>query len=131
MAPGSSGEVTTAGDVKNRVTLNAITDPAPSSNEFEQPQAGFHYVTFSLTIENTGEKETTGVDVLLRATDGTEYQQTFVSGVGATDINTLQSLTSGGKTDAVIAFEVKDGTTFDWLKFDPNTFAPGDLYFDQ
>jgi hypothetical protein len=129
LAEGNSGEVTTALDVKNRVTLVRVTDPARSTNQFEQPQPGFHYVTFALTIENTGERETTGVDVLLRTTDGTEYRQKFVSGVGATDISTLQRLTSGGRTEAVIAFEVRDGSQIEWLKFDPNPFAKGDLYF--
>jgi hypothetical protein len=76
-------------------------------------------------------QHTTGVDVKLRAEDGTEYDEAFLSGVGATDLNGLKSLTSGGKTDAVFAFEVKDGTTVRWLKFDPNPFAKGDLYFDK
>jgi hypothetical protein len=131
LAEGSSGTVETALGVKNKVTIDAITDPAVSTNQFEQPQAGYHYVTFALTIENVGERETTGVDVILRATDGTEYEQTFATGVGATDLNTLQSLTSGGKTTAVVAFEVRDGTEFEWLKFDPNPFAKGDLYFEK
>ena len=108
-----------------------MADPATSTNEFEQPQAGYHYLTVALAIENAGERETTGVEVTLRTTDGTEYDNTFVSGVGASDLNTWQSLTSGGKTDAVIAFEVKDGSVIQWLKFDPNPFAKGDLYFDQ
>jgi hypothetical protein len=130
-AEGSSGEVSTAGGVKNKVTITKITDPATSNNQFEQPQPGYHYTTVAVTIENTGERETTGVDVILRATDGTEYNNTFLSGVGATDLNQWQSLTSGGRTDAVLAFEVKDGTEVEWLKFDPNTFAKGDLYFDK
>jgi hypothetical protein len=131
LAEGSSGEVTTALDVKNRVTINKITDPAVSTNQFERPQPGSHYLTFALTIENIGERETTGVDVLLRATDGTEYKQTFVSGVGATDFTgQIQRLTPGGKTDVVIAFEVRDGTQIQWLRFDPNVFARGDLYFE-
>lgn len=129
-AQGGSGEVETAGDVKNRVTIDGITDPVVSTNQFEQPQAGNHYITIALTIENVGERETTGMDVKLRTTDGTEYDQTFVSGVGASDLNTYQNLTSGGKTTAIVAFEVQDGSTIQWLKFDPNPFANGDLYFD-
>lgn len=131
LAEGSSGTVETAAGVKNKVTMDKITDPAVSTNQFEQPKEGFHYVTFGLTIENVGERETTGVDVVLRATDGTEYDQTFVSGVGASDLSTYQGLTSGGKTTAVIAFEIRDGSEIEWLKFDPNPFAKGDLYFDK
>ncbi len=130
-AEGSSGTVTTAGGVKNKVTINKITDPATSSNSFEQPKPGNHYMTVAVTIENVGSKETTGVDTKLRMTDGTEYGQTFASGIGASDLNSIKSLTSGGKTDAVFAFEVKDGLTIQWLKFDPNIFATGDLYFDK
>lgn len=131
LADGSSATVETAGDVKNKLTLDAITDPAISTNEFEQPQSGSHYLTLTVTIENVGERETTGGDFKLRATDGTEYDQTFISGVGATDLNFLQNLTSGGKTTAVLVFEVKDGSEIEWLKFDPNPFAEGDLYFDK
>lgn len=128
---GTSGTVETAGDVKNRVTITKITDPAVSDNQFEQPQPGFHYLTVAVEIENAGERETTGGSFLLRTTDGFEYDNTFVSGVGASDLNSYQQLTSGGRTNAVLAFEVRDGSVVEWLKFDPNPFASGDLYFDN
>jgi hypothetical protein len=35
----------------------------------------------------------------------------------------VPGLTSGGKTDVVLAFEVTDGERVQWLKFDPNPFA--------
>ena len=130
-AEGSSGTVETAGDVKNRVTIDSIIDPAISDNQFSQPADGFHYLTIAMTIENAGERETTGGTFTLRTTDGFEYDQTFVSGIGASDLNFLQGLTSGGKTTAVVAFEVPDESRVEWLKFDPNPFAAGDLYFDN
>lgn len=129
-AEGSSGTVTTAANVKNHVTITKITDPAQSTNQFEQPAAGKHYMSIAVTVQNVGISETTGGDFKLRGTDGTEYGNTFVSGVGASDLAFLQGLTSGGRTDAVIAFEVADGQKVQWLKFDPNPFAKGDLYFD-
>lgn len=129
-AEGSSGTVTTAADVKNRVTITKITDPAQSTNQFQQPAAGKHYLTIAVTIENAGSRETTGGSFTLRTADGTEYDNTVVSGVDASDINFLQGLTSGGRTQAVIAFEVADGQKVQWVKFDPNPFAAGDLYFD-
>jgi len=131
LAEGSSGVVTTAGKVTNKITIEKITDPASSTNQFERPAAGKHYIRIALTIENVGTKETTGGDFLLRTTDGFEYKQAFISGVGATDLAFLQNLTSGGKLSAVIAFEVADGSIIQWLKFDPNPFAKGDLYFDK
>jgi Domain of unknown function (DUF4352) len=129
-ADGSFGTVTTAANETDRVTITKITDPALSNSQFEQPAAGKHYVRIAVTIQNVGTRETTGGDLKLRETDGTEYDNTFVGGVGASDLNFLQGLTSGGRTDAVIAFEVADGQKVQWLKFDPNPFAKGDLYFD-
>ena len=129
-ADGATGTVTTAGNVKNSVTIRKIADPAISTNQFEQPAAGKHYISVAVTIANVGTHETTGGLFTLRTADGTEYKDTFVSGVGASDLNSFQSLTAGGKTDAVLAFELADGQKVQWLKFDPNPFAKGDLYFD-
>ena len=128
---GSSGTVETAGGVTNKVTIDTITDPAISDSQFEQPADEFHYLTIAVTIENVGDNETTGGDVILRTTDGFEYDLAFVSGVGASDLNSLSGLTSGGKTTSVLAFEVPNESTVEWLKFDPNPFAKGDLYFDN
>ena len=127
---GSSGVVETAGSVKNKVTIERITDPAVSSSSFSQPDPGFHYMTIAVTIENVGERETTGFDVTLRTTDGFEYDDTLIVGLDS-DLNYLQGLTSGGRVTSIIVFEVRDGSTIEWLKFDPNPFAAGDLYFDN
>ena len=131
-AVGSSGTVETAGSVKVKVTIDSITDPAVSTNEFVQPQPGNHYVAIGLTVENVGERETIGVitGFRLRARDGFESERTFVSGVGSgIDADPAQNLTSGGKVSGTIVFEVKDGAEIAWLKIDPNPFAGGDLYF--
>ena len=130
-AEGTSGIVETAGGVTNKVTIDRVIDPAVSDNQFEQPNPGNHFITIAVTIENAGERETTGGDFLLRTVEGFEYDLTFVSGIGAGDLNYLQGLTSGGKTTSVLAFEVPDGSVIEWLKFDPNPFAKGDLYFDN
>jgi hypothetical protein len=129
-ADGSSGTVKTAGNVTHRVTIGKITDPARSTNNFEQPAPGKHYLTVTVVLENVGTTETHGGQFKLRTTDGTEYDDTVISGVGASSLNSFQSLTSGGKTDVVLAFEVTDGQRVQWLRFDPNPFAKGDLYFD-
>lgn len=84
-AEGNAGVVTTAGIVTNKLTIDEITDPANSTNQFESPAAGKHYIRIALTIENVGTWETTGADFILRTADGFEFKQTFVSGVGATD----------------------------------------------
>jgi hypothetical protein len=129
-AQGGTATAQTAGGVKVNVTINTITDPATSTNQFEQPKAGHHYLTVAVTIQNVGQAQTSAGEATLRTTDGTEYKPTFVSGVGANDLSFFQSLTSGGKTNGVVAFEVADGAHVQWLKFDPNPFANGDIYFD-
>ena len=131
MAEGGSGTVKTAGDVTVQVTIERIMDPATSSNQFEKPADGHHFVVFELLVENVGTKETTGMDFLLRTAEGFEYKRKFVSGFASGELAEVLRLTSGGKAKAVIAFEVPDGATIQWLKIDPNSFAKGDLYFDR
>lgn len=128
---GSSGTVETAGDVKNKVTITRISDPAPTDDQLFQPDAGYRCLALEIAIENAGEKETLGGDFLLRARDGFEYEPEFLKCAGASELNLLiQGLTSGGKTSGVLAFHVPEGAEVEWLKFDPNPFAKGDLYFD-
>ncbi|HUF52672.1 MAG TPA: DUF4352 domain-containing protein [Dehalococcoidia bacterium] len=128
---GSSGTVETAGSVINRVIIDEIYDPAPADSQLFQPDEGFRCIALDITIENAGERETTGGDFLLRARDGFEYDPEFLKCAGASELNLLlQSLTSGGRTNGTIAFHVPLDAEVDWLKFDPNTFAKGDLYFD-
>jgi hypothetical protein len=130
LAEGSEGIVETAGERRVKVTLGAIQDPVASTNPFQKPRAGYHYLTISATIENIGEREVHGGRVILRMVDATEYDPALITGVGAFG-NAFQTLTSGGRTDVTLAFEVKDGSVIDWLKFDPNLAAKGDLYFDN
>jgi hypothetical protein len=129
LAIGASGSVETAGEVKTKVTVEEITEPATSTNPFDQPQVGNHYLTIAVTIENVGERETHGGDFKLRMKDGIEYNEIFATGFGRGG-GAFQNLTSGGRTSAVLAFEVKDGSEIEWLKFDPSPLAKGDLYFD-
>lgn len=128
---GSVGTVETAGGVKNKVTITKISDPAPTEDQLFQPDAGYRCIALDITIENAGTKETLGGDFLLRARDGFEYDPEFLKCAGASELNLLlQNLTSGGKTSGVLAFHVPEGAEVEWLKFDPNPFAKGDLYFD-
>jgi len=128
---GSSGTVETALGVKNKVTITKISDPAPTEDQLFQPDAGYRCIALDITIENAGERETLGGDFLLRARDGFEYEPEFLKCAGASELNLLlHSLTSGGKTSGVLAFHVPEAAEVEWLKFDPNPFAKGDLYFD-
>jgi hypothetical protein len=129
-AVGSSATATTAGPAKVQITIDAITDPAISPSQFQQPAAGHHFLTIAVTVQNVGERETGGGQAKLRMTDGTEYSPVFVSALGASDLNFFTKLTSGGKTTGVVAFAVEEGKQVQWLRFDPNPFADGDVYFD-
>lgn len=130
---GSVAVAETAGDAKVQVTMNKVTDPAISTKQSEQPSPGHHYLTVAVTIQNVAESETSAGRATLRTFDGTEYEPVFVSALGADDLSLVTGgyrLTSGGTRDGIIAFEVLDGAQIQWLKFDPNPFAKGDVYFD-
>ena len=130
-AQGASATVSTAGSVKLKLTISKITDPATSSNEFEQPKSGDRWVTIALVIENVGSAGSDGGAFTLRTKDGSEYDQTYVSGIGANDLRFLEDLISGDKRNGVVAFDIPQAAKVDWLKFVPNPNAKGDLYFDN
>jgi len=129
-AAGSSATVTTAGDVTLKLLIDRVIDPATSTNRFQTPTAGNRFVAIELTIENVGTAEAHGGEFLLRTTDGFEHRPTTLSGLESSPTWRAQTLTSGGKVQGVIAFEIKDDAQIQWLKFDPNSFAKGDLYFE-
>jgi hypothetical protein len=130
LAPGSTGTVKTAGDVTIGVTLNEVVDPATSSNQFIKPAAGSRYVAYDITVENVGKREGNAGQAKLRTVDGFEYDRAIAVGFGADNADVYQRLTSGGKVKGVIVFEIPEAAQVQWLRFDPNPFAKGDLYFD-
>jgi hypothetical protein len=111
-----------------RVTIIKITDGAKSSDEFEHPGAGNKYIVMLVLIENVGTKEAPPGDWKLRTDTDFEYGTTFAAGFG--DGLPYNSITSGGKIQGTIIFEVPATAKGKWLKYDPNPFTPGDLYFD-
>lgn len=127
---GASALVKTAGSIQARATIDKIDDPATNINPFEFA-AGKHWLRYVVTIENVGKSESAGADFILRTTDGFEYKPQVAIGLGAGDLKGLQRLTPGGKVSMTIAFQVPDKTAVQWLRFDPNIFASGDLYFEK
>jgi hypothetical protein len=129
LANGSSATVTTAGDKQHKVTIVQIQENATSTNEFERPPSGQRYYALTVVVENPGKHEISLGDWKLRATDGSEYDDTIVSGLGDL-LPSVMSLTPGGKTQGVVVFAIPATAQVQWIRYDPNPFAKGDLYFD-
>jgi hypothetical protein len=127
-ANGSSGTVTTTGSKIHKVTIVSIDDNAKSTNQFSQPKAGNRFVAVQVLVENPGTSEISPGDWKLHATSGNEYDRTFVASVGQE--LPASSLTPGAKTQGTIVFEIPIDAKVQWVRYDPNTFAKGDLYFD-
>jgi flagellar basal body-associated protein FliL len=127
-ANGSSGTVTTTGSKIHNVTIVSIDDNAKSTNQFSQPKAGNRFVAVQVLVENPGTSEISPGDWKLHATSGNEYDRTFVASVGQE--LPASSLTPGAKTQGTIVFEIPIDAKVQWVRYDPNTFAKGDLYFD-
>jgi hypothetical protein len=123
--------VKTAGDVSMKLTLEKVTDPAVSTNPFVRPAQGNRYIAFTFTVENIGQKEAYVGTFKLRTTDNFEYDRAIAIGVAEPSLDALQNLTSGGKTRGSVVFEIPTNAQVQWVKFDPNPFAKGDLYFDK
>jgi hypothetical protein len=127
---GSTGKVVyTDNSSSGAITFVRFVDPAKSTNQFEQPQAGNKYVAMEVIIQNTGT-----VDVslsvypyLLRATDGFEYPGDQESGVGQPI--TTDRLTPGGKRQGFVVFEVPSGAKPKFVRYKPDG-AKYAIYFD-
>jgi hypothetical protein len=127
-ASGSSGTVTTSGPKTHKVTIVRIYDNAKSTNQFSQPKPGNRFVAIQVVVENPGNTEISPGDWKLHTTSSNEYDRTFVAGVGQ-DLSS-SSLTPGAKTQGTIVFEIPADAKVQWIRYDPNTFSKGDLYFD-
>lgn len=127
---GAIGEVAEPGSkARHKVTITKITDNAASTNQFQKPAAGNKYWVAQVLIENTGTAEMGTGSWKMRTNDDFEHDRAFAAGLGET-LQALQNLTPGAKTQGVIIFEVPEGATPRFLRYDPNVFAKGDLYFD-
>lgn len=127
-ANGSSGTVTTSGPKTHKVTITRLDDNAKSTNQFSQPKAGNRFVAIQVVVENPGNTEISPGDWKLHTTSGNEYDRTSVASVGQ-ELSS-SSLTPGAKTQGTIVFEIPADAKVQWVRYDPNTFSKGDLYFD-
>jgi len=113
----------------HKITVLKITDAAVSTNQFQKPTAGKKYWVVEVLIENGGQAELYLGRWKLRTNDDFEHDRTSADGLGET-LSSSQNLTPGAKTQGVVIFKVDEGALPRFLRYDPNTFAKGDLYFD-
>jgi hypothetical protein len=130
LANGATGTVTTVEQEQktHRVTITGISNNAKSTNPVEQPHAGNRYYVLQVTVENIGANSINAGPWTLHTADGREFNQVIVTGVG--DPPDSSSLAPGGKTAGYIIFEIPAAATVQWVRYDPNPYVKGDLYFD-
>lgn len=129
LAEGVTGEVQDGNDKLHRVTIVKITDNATSSNMFEEPAEGKKFWVVEVLVENAGPAELSLGSWKLRTSDDFEHDQTFAVGLGDL-LDPIMNLTSGAKTQGIVVFEIAADATPKFLRYDPNVFTKGDLYFD-
>jgi hypothetical protein len=112
----------------HRITIVSIVDDAKSDNQFEQPHAGNKFIAVTVILENASPRQISAGSWKLRTNTDFEYAGMGLSGVGQR--LPFDSITSGGKVQGVVVFEVPKAEKMKWLKYDPNPLTDGDLYFD-
>jgi hypothetical protein len=119
------------GDIGARVTIDGIADPAFPPNDIGFAAPGNRYVAVEIAVQNVGQGNLNTADFRLKTSDGKETEPKPVPDIGATDLSFLNNLSTGDTTDGIIAFEVPEEATVQWLRFSSNppgveiTFAVG------
>lgn len=129
-AEGQTAEIK-SGDSIYRVTLNKIVDPAQSTNEFIKPDEGKRFVLLQVLIENAGTSGITSGSWVLRDQNDFEYEAD-IAPVGFAEGEPLGffELGPGAKKQGIVVFEIPQDAQVRFVKFDPNPFTSGEIYFD-
>jgi Domain of unknown function (DUF4352) len=80
------GQTGTSGDFD--ITLNAVTDPYTSTNQFVQPSAGTRYVAVDVTMKNRSSDQqpvSSALNFELTDSTGQKYTETFAPGATPID----------------------------------------------
>lgn len=141
LAVGSSGEVqshdadpsaiSASGDFELgplKVTVNQILDPATTDSEIFQPEPGNRYWAFEVTMEATGDTTVNTGVWTLRTTDGAEYTNVMLTGVGE-DIF-YESIDAGQSVTGVVVFQIPEDAQVESVTLDPNIYVGSDLIFE-
>jgi hypothetical protein len=110
------------------VTIVSIMDPAETTSEIFQPEAGNRFWAVEVTMEATGDKDVNTGEWTLRTTDGSEYETSLLTGVG--DDIIYGAIKPGETRQGVVVFEIPEGATIEWLYMDPSIYVGGNLIFD-
>jgi hypothetical protein len=121
---GSAYEAPTSSDVANgslaaRLSLIRIDDPAAPSGGASVPE-GKRYIATQVTLENVGHRDLKAADFRLRTWGGSEYSPKIVPEVGAAGLEFLKNVPPGEIRTGMIAFEVPQNATVQWLRYRSN-----------
>ena len=81
-------------------------------------------------VENVGKSGGGAGSVRLPTVDAFEYDRDFVAGIAELSLDSYLNLSPGGKTRGTVTFEIPKNAQVHWVRFDPNPFAKGDIYFE-
>jgi len=100
-----------------QLTVNSVTDPYTSANQFSQPDEGKRFVVIDVTIENVGEKGNISYNPLyfvLLDTNNQVYEWSFV--ITENDLRSGE-LGAGEKASGLVGFEVPVDAQIAKVKF--------------
>ncbi len=122
LPPGIVGRAVTAGDFA--LTVNGVTNPYESSDEFNQPEAGRRWVLIDVSLENVSDqtKDYSSFDFSLRDADDFSYDRTFIGVDRALDFGTLRP---GETIRGNVAFELPVDARPARLIYEPGFFGEG------
>jgi hypothetical protein len=120
------GDVVTVGS-DWKATVNSITTNPGSA--YEQPQKGV-FVVVNISLTNISNKEQDLSSLLsfkFKASDGTEYHETFLVG---TDPSPNGKVEAGGITKGDLVYDVPTSANSFTLSFAPDPFSSGQTIWD-
>lgn len=111
-----------------RITIDAVSDPYYSTNQFSRPKIGYRFTAIKVTIENVGQNEQSvgPYSFSLTTYDSFQYDPAFLVFGDAEPELSYITLGSGNKTEGWFGFEVKADASLKELKYDPNLFTTTD-----
>lgn len=117
-------EITTGG-----VTVQLSNGQFQNKVEFSKPKGGYKYLTFDARIEGAGDEDTNYGPMNFSGQDadtGAGYDSAFVFAEDALGSDTLSK---GEYVTGMVALEVQETAKTVIIRYDPNQFTPGDLYW--
>jgi hypothetical protein len=120
------GETARTGDFD--VTVYGFKDPQASSNQFDKPKAGNHYVSVDVQVANKGTKQLTFSSIIgFHLVDGANRQ--FDEGLTSIKPGPPEGeIPAGEAVRGMVVFEVPDGSTGLRMRVQGNLTASGAFF---